>query len=73
MIVWTVIVATIDNFISSILIKKGVDLPLLLILAGVLGGLISLGFLGIVIGPVMLAVTYTLVGEWVAAGEADEH
>ncbi len=72
MIVWTVVVAAVDNFISSMLIKKGVDLPLLLILAGVLGGLISFGFLGIIIGPVMLAVTYTLIGEWVTAGEADE-
>jgi len=72
MIVWTVIVATIDNFISSMLMRKGVDLPLPLILAGVLGGLISLGFLGIFMGPVMLAVTYTLIREWVAAGEAAE-
>lgn len=70
MIVWTVIVATIDNFIRPILIRKGADLPLLLIFAGVIGGLLSFGMIGLFIGPVMLAVTYTLLKEWVAAGEA---
>lgn len=70
MIVWTAVVATIDNFIRPILIRKGADLPLLLIFAGVLGGLISFGILGLFIGPVMLAVTYTLIREWVTAGEA---
>jgi predicted PurR-regulated permease PerM len=72
MIVWTAVAATIDNFIRPVMIKKGADLPLLLIFAGVLGGLISFGILGLFIGPVMLAVTYTLVREWVAAGEAAE-
>jgi hypothetical protein len=46
------------------LIKKGADLPLLLIFAGVIGGLVAFGLLGIFIGPVVLAVTYTLMGSW---------
>ncbi len=70
MLAWAVTVATIDNIIRPMLIKKGADLPLLLIFAGVLGGLISFGILGLFIGPVMLAVTYTLAKEWVSAGEA---
>lgn len=69
MVVWTVIVCTIDNFIRPILIRKGADLPLLLIFAGVIGGLLSFGIIGLFIGPVMLAVTYTLLKEWVAAGD----
>ena len=72
MVVCTVIVGTIDNFIRPILIKKGADLPLLLIFAGVIGGLISFGLIGLFIGPVMLAVTYTLVKEWVNAGETPQ-
>jgi len=68
MAVWTVIVGTIDNFIRPFLIKKGADLPLLLIFAGVIGGLISFGLIGLFIGPVTLAVTYTLLKEWVTAG-----
>lgn len=65
MIVWTLFVGTIDNFIRPLLIKKGADLPLVLIFSGVIGGLLSFGMIGLFIGPVMLAVTYTLLKEWV--------
>lgn len=65
MIVWTMFVGTIDNFIKPVLIKKGADLPLILIFAGVLGGLIAFGIIGLFIGPVVLAVTYTLLEAWV--------
>lgn len=65
MIGWTVICGTIDNFIRPVLIKKGADLPLLLIFAGVIGGLLAFGIIGLFIGPVMLAVTYTLLEAWV--------
>jgi len=65
LLVWTVIVGTMDNFLRPILIKKGADLPLLLIFAGVIGGLISFGLVGIFVGPVVLAVTYTLADAWV--------
>jgi len=68
MIVWTVFVGTIDNFIRPFLIKRGADLPLLLIFAGVLGGLFAFGVIGLFIGPVMLAVTYTLLQAWVSHG-----
>jgi predicted PurR-regulated permease PerM len=63
--IWTVFVGTIDNFIRPVLIKQGADLPLLLIFAGVIGGLISMGLLGIFVGPVVLAVAYTLLEAWV--------
>lgn len=69
MIAWTVIVSTIDNFVRPVLIRKGADLPLLLIFAGVIGGLISFGMIGLFIGPVMLAVTFTLLKVWIATGE----
>ena len=45
LLVWTVIVGTLDNFLRPVLIKQGADLPLLLIFAGVIGGLLSLGLL----------------------------
>jgi predicted PurR-regulated permease PerM len=47
------------------LIKKGADLPLLLIFGGVIGGLLGFGLIGIFVGPVVLAVTYTLLKAWV--------
>ena len=73
LLVWTVFVATIDNFLRPILIKRGADLPLLLIFAGVIGGLIAFGLAGIFIGPVVLAVSYMLLESWVVeAPPADE-
>ena len=65
LLIWSVIVGTLDNFLRPFLIKKGADLSLLLIFAGVIGGLISFGLLGIFIGPVVLAVTYKLFEAWV--------
>jgi len=64
LLVWTVIVGTMDNVLRPILIKKGADLPLLLIFAGVIGGLVSFGLLGLFVGPVVLAVAYTLLDSW---------
>jgi predicted PurR-regulated permease PerM len=55
-----------DNFLRPMLIRKGADLPLLLIFAGVIGGLLGFGLVGIFVGPVVLAVTYTLLEAWVA-------
>jgi predicted PurR-regulated permease PerM len=54
-----------DNFLRPYLIKKGADLPLLLIFAGVIGGLMAFGLIGIFIGPVVLAVAFTLIGAWI--------
>jgi predicted PurR-regulated permease PerM len=65
LLVWTIVVGTMDNFVRPVLIRKGADLPLLLIFAGVIGGLIAFGVIGLFIGPVVLAVTYTLLGDWV--------
>jgi predicted PurR-regulated permease PerM len=68
LLVWTVIVGSMDNVLRPMLIRKGADLPLLLIFAGVLGGLIAFGIVGLFVGPVVLAVTYTLLKEWVGEG-----
>jgi len=65
LLVWTLVVGTMDNVLRPYLIKKGADLPLLLIFAGVIGGLVSFGLVGIFVGPVVLAVTYTLIDAWV--------
>lgn len=70
LVVVTLIVAVVDNVLKPVLIKRGVDLPLLLIVAGVIGGLIGFGVVGLFIGPVILAVTYTLLESWVKEGEA---
>jgi len=65
LLVWTLVVGSLDNVLRPYLIKKGADLPMLLIFAGVIGGLVSFGLVGIFVGPVVLAVTYTLIDTWV--------
>jgi len=72
MLVWSVITGSLDNFLRPMLIKKGADLPLLLVFAGVLGGLFAFGIIGLFVGPVVLAVSYTLIVAWVAEGRAPE-
>jgi predicted PurR-regulated permease PerM len=64
--IFSVLALTMDNFLRPFLIRRGADMPLLLILAGVIGGLLSFGLLGLFLGPVILAVTYTLLQNWVA-------
>jgi predicted PurR-regulated permease PerM len=65
LLVWSVGVGTIDNFLRPVLIRRGADLPLLLIFTGVIGGLIAFGVVGLFIGPAILAVAYTLTASWI--------
>lgn len=64
LLVWSIVVVLLDNFLRPVLIRKGADLPLLLIFSGVIGGMLGFGLIGIFIGPVVLAVTYTLFKAW---------
>jgi predicted PurR-regulated permease PerM len=66
LLVWSFAVGMLDNVLRPMLIRKGADLPLLLIFAGVIGGLLAFGIIGLFVGPVVLAVTYTLLKEWMA-------
>jgi predicted PurR-regulated permease PerM len=67
MLVWgALVISTADNFIRPYFIARGAKLPFLLTMLGVLGGAIAFGLLGIFVGPVLLAVGYTLVAEWSA-------
>jgi predicted PurR-regulated permease PerM len=70
MLVWALLTTSMDNILRPILIKRGADLPLVLILAGVLGGLVAFGLVGLFVGPVILAVTYTLLVAWVEGPES---
>jgi predicted PurR-regulated permease PerM len=70
-LVWSLFVGTIDNVLRPLLIKSGADLPLILIFAGVIGGLLAFGVVGLFVGPVVLAVAYTELTAWVYDGEAN--
>ena len=71
-LLWAIFCSTFDNFLRPMLIKRGADLPLLLIFAGVIGGLIAFGVIGLFIGPVVLAVAYTLLVNWVFQGTSSD-
>ena len=70
LLVWAVVVHISGPIVRPLLIKRGVDLPLTLILTGVIGGVAAFGVIGLFIGPVMLAVGGTLLKNWVAEDPA---
>ena len=71
LLIWSLPVGALDNVLRPVLIRRGVQLPLLLIIAGVIGGLIRFGVVGLFVGPVVLAATYTLAKDWVARGRPE--
>jgi predicted PurR-regulated permease PerM len=68
-LLWATFCGTFDNFLRPFLIKRSIDIPLPLIVAGVIGGLIAFGVIGLFIGPVVLAVAHTLLIDWMSENE----
>jgi predicted PurR-regulated permease PerM len=65
MFIWGVgVVSTVDNVIKPLIISAGSNLPFILVLLGVLGGAIAFGFIGVFLGPTLLAIGYALVEDW---------
>jgi predicted PurR-regulated permease PerM len=64
MLVWGIGVSTIDNFLKPWLISQGSAMPFILIFFGVIGGVLSFGFIGVFLGPTLLAVGYRLMLDW---------
>lgn len=65
LVVWAIVVGSLDNVLRPVLIRRGGDLPILLVFSGVIGGLVTFGLVGIFVGPLVLAVAYRLVEAWV--------
>jgi predicted PurR-regulated permease PerM len=65
-----VVISSIDNFLKPILIARGSTLSLGMIFLGVLGGVIAFGFIGVILGPVLLALGFALGRAWVSAQDA---
>ena len=65
--VWgTFIVSGVDNVLKPYLISRGGNLPLVVVLLGVFGGILAFGFMGLFLGPTLLAVAYSLLKDWIA-------
>lgn len=67
--IWAIFVGSMDNILRPFLITRGGHLPLLLVFAGVIGGLVAFGLVGIFVGPLVLAVSYRLLEAWVKEGD----
>ena len=64
LLAWTLVVVLLDNVLRPVLMTKGANLPMLLMFSGVIGGLLAFGLVGLFIGPVVLAIGYTLLNAW---------
>jgi predicted PurR-regulated permease PerM len=67
-----VIVSGVDHVLKPVLISRGSTLPMVVILIGLFGGLLAFGFMGIFLGPTLLAVAYSLLSDWINAGSKQE-
>ena len=67
----TFIISGVDNVLKPYLISRGGDLPLVIVLLGVFGGLLAFGFIGLFIGPTLLAVGYSLITDWTRTPVSD--
>ena len=65
LVAWGVlVVASVDNFIKPMIISRGSNLPFILVLLGILGGVVAFGFIGVFLGPTLLAIGFALVQDW---------
>jgi predicted PurR-regulated permease PerM len=74
MVIWGLFgISSVDNFLRPYLISQGSKLPFALIFCGVIGGALAFGFVGVFLGPTLLAVAFRLMEEWsMAPTEAAE-
>jgi predicted PurR-regulated permease PerM len=70
MVLWGVMVSSIDNVIKPLLMSRGVSTPMILVMFGMFGGVIAFGLVGLFIGPTVLALGYTLLTEWAVPSSA---
>ena len=71
LLIWGIGVANIDNVVKPWLISQGSNLPFILIFFGVIGGALTFGFIGVFLGPTLLAVGYRVIGEWLSSQRAE--
>ena len=63
-VAWGLFITFVDNILKPWLIGASIQMPLALVIVGVFGGFLSFGFLGLFIGPVLIAIAYALLVAW---------
>ncbi len=66
------VISGIDNIVKPLLISRGASLPFVLVLLGVFGGVLAFGFVGIFLGPTLLAVGFNLIRRWTEARSGEQ-
>ena len=69
--IWSMIVSVSDSFLKPLFLGRGMDIPMLVILLGAIGGMILSGIIGLFVGAVALAVGYTLFTAWLEQEQQD--
>ena len=77
-LIWSLVVSGADGIIKPVLMSRGLDTPMLVILLGAIGGMMLSGIIGLFVGAVILSITYSLFMAWVnektdEIGESDSH
>lgn len=70
--IWSVIAGASDNILKPLLLGRGVDIPMLVILIGAIGGMVAGGIIGMFVGAVILALAYQLFLDWMDRGGSDD-
>jgi predicted PurR-regulated permease PerM len=67
--VWSIIAGVSDNILRALLMGRGLEVPMPIILVGVIGGMLADGMMGLFVGPVFMGLGYVLFQDWMAAQE----
>ena len=69
--IWSLLVSFLDMVLKPLMLGRGVEAPMLVILLGAIGGMVMSGIIGLFIGAVILAMAYKLAQAWLEMGEVD--
>lgn len=67
-LIWSIFVGLLDNILKPLLLGRGVDVPMVIIFIGAIGGFLSSGIIGLFVGPILLAMFYRLFKAWLEMG-----
>ena len=67
-LVWSIFVALIDNVLKPLLLGRGVEVPVVVVFLGAIGGFLSMGIIGLFVGSIVLVLGYTLLIAWLGEG-----
>src|SRR5258708_36319702 len=66
------VISSVDNFVKPILMSRAGNLSMLLVVLGVFGGAIAFGFIGLFVGPALLAIAWDLTKAWLEGRAREE-